>query len=661
MENSCSSSSCTSCGIESAACPAPDRNGQNVVSRARPPRRGVGGSSGGGPTSIPATQVVFANPNGSGGSAQSNKPTPPSAPTPAPPPPPQPKLVPQPAIIGTPSVSTDIATSKQPVPASTTNGGKGLVPGSPEYCAQFPETELCRQGKAPPPPSPATPIYCGDPGAHPELCTERPVSAPAPKPSGAIGAHSQRLPFFAPSGAALDLEQCLIDFVNMTPGRQITTIQASGPLGTYATSSDAIVGIRNGRFGAADSFVNFMRSFRSGSPEIAAFCAAVTNTIAPAGYVPQTGYHTPPFGSAPAWDARYSVPSPRLPAGQVQSGCISPPAGAVGQHSQRLPFHDRAMAPSGAIGAHSQRLPFFAPSGAALDHDGYLDLFVQLPADAQANVLSSLAFGQGEVRDPYAHFLAGLLRRGELMFNGEPVAELAVSHIKNFANRAQAPSARGLIDLAIMQEGTAYGFFAPSNNGFAPPGHAAPQANQPPPGFTPGQWGALLDRNPEVAARLWTEFQQRPSTFSQVSGSLLQAANVVLSQLNASRAAELEERRADFAHQQAMARIQIDRENAAAQRLAVQPQQPPAPPVEQPPAPPVQQPPAPPVQQPPAPPASMSTGTMAALGLGVVAIGGGGLYLATRKGGSRSARNNGFLDGLFGKSKGAKKPAKKAR
>ena len=812
MENSCSSSSCTSCGIESASCPAPDRGEKNVVSRARPPRRGVGGgSSGGGSSSIPATQVVFANPNGGGGGpsiSQNNQPAPP--PPPPPPPPPQPKLVPQPAVIGTPSVSSDIAASKQPAPATTANGGKGLVPGSPEYCAQFPETELCRQGKAPPPPSPATPIYCGDPGAHPELCTERPVGAPAPKPSGAIGAHSQRLPFFAPSGAAMSLEQCIIDFVNMTPGRQITTIQASGPLATYATSSDAIVGIRNGRFGAADSFVNFMRSFRSGSPEVAAFCAAVTNTIAPAGkpgayqsgttsvfsvygapagtavfqafhggvvapnggavsdgkvatiafdpyrpvaiyarspsgelrtafgaanaaiywsqmapidrrvafysgsgdeketvqstgfqnsavpslgekemyaasqegtfisptyaakgfkgagYVPQTGYHTPPFGSSPAWDARYSVPSPRLPAGQAQSGCISPPAGAVGQHSQRLPFYDRGIAPSGAIGAHSQRLPFFAPSGAAMDHDGYLDVFVQLPAEAQANVLTSLAFGQGEVRDPYAHFLAGLLRRGELMFNGEAVTDLAVSHIKNFANRAQAPSARGLIDLAIMQEGTAYGFVAPSNNGFAPAGNAAPQANQPPPGFTPEQWGALLAQNPEVAARLWTEFQQRPSTFSQVSGSIMQAANVVLSQLNASRAAALEERRADFAHQQAMARIQIDRENAAAARLAAQPQQPMmsiSAPLEQPPAaPPVQQPPAaPPVQQPPADPASMSTGTMAAIGLGVVAVGGGGLYLATRSRGSRSARSNGFLDGLFGKSKGGKKPSKKAR
>lgn len=741
-------------------------------------------------------------------------------------PPPAPKPVAQAAVTDTPTITSTITA---PAPASTANGGKGLVPGSPEYCAQFPETELCRQGKAPPPPSPATPIYCGDPGAHPELCTPRPVNAappPAPAPTSAIVSKG------APSAASSEtvkaagsvsgtLDECLADFANMTPERQIATIQASGPLGTYTTSSEAIVGIRAGRNGAASSFANFMRTFRMGSPEITAFCAAVNRAIAPSGRVDSTGFTIGQSASVAPWDARYSIPSSMMPAGQP-GGCIAPPApaGAAVQHGSQWwnnngypeqipgfapagalstkvafpnlatftvygapkgtvvfqPFHGGVVAPNDgavsngtsaairfdanrpaavyarspdgelrtAFGAPSaaiywsqmapvdrrvafhsgsgdeneamrgygfqnstvptlgekmiaasqegafisptfakmgfkdagnvlgynpmwwtqqglpEQIPGFAPAGAALDHDGYLDVFVQLPAEAQANVLTSLAFGQGEVRDPYAHFLAGLLRRGELMFNGEPVAELAVSHIKNFANRAQAPSARGLIDLAIMQEGTAYGFVAPSNNGFAPAGNAAPQANQPPPGFTPEQWGALLAQNPEVAARLWTEFQQRPSTFSQVSGSIMQAANVVLSQLNASRAAALEERRADFAHQQAMARIQIDRENAAAQRLATT-----AAPALDPGAvaaqiaaiTAAQQ----PQQQPPADTSGMSTGAMAALGLGVVAIGGGGLYLATRKGGSRSARSNGFLDGLFGKSKGGKKPTKKAR
>ena len=753
-------------------------------------------------------------------------------------PPPAPKPVVQAAVTDVPTIT---ASANTPAPATTANGGKGLVPGSPEYCAQFPETELCRQGKAPPPPSPATRIYCGDPGAHPELCTPRPVSTsqPAPAPTSAIvsksaapAASSETVK--AAGSVSGTLDECLIDFANMTPERQIATIQGSGPLATYTTSSEAIVGIRAGRNGAASSFANFMRTFRMGSPEITAFCASVNRAIAPSGRVDSTGFAIGQSASVAPWDARYSIPSSMMPAGSP-GGCIAPPApaGAAVQggaqwwnnngYAEQIPgFAPAGIAPAGffasprtllprdpftvngapdgthvyqmdrsgtsigggrdgfsrggsafvyfqrnepsavyarspsgelrvAFGAPNasihwsqmapvvasygearpayeagparrdpqvpnvaflnassadiknasqegtfisptyaakgfkgagsvlgynplwwtqqglpEQIPGFAPAGAVMDHDGYLDVFVQLPAEAQANVLTSLAFGQGEVRDPYAHFLAGLLRRGELMFNGEAVTDLAVSHIKNFANRAQAPSARGLIDLAIMQEGTAYGFVAPSNNGFAPAGNAAPQANQPPPGFTPEQWGALLAQNPEVAARLWTEFQQRPSTFSQVSGSIMQAANVVLSQLNASRAAALEERRADFAHQQAMARIQIDRENAAAARLAAQPQQPMmsiSAPLEQPPAaPPVQQPPAaPPVQQPPADPASMSTGTMAAIGLGVVAVGGGGLYLATRSRGSRSARSNGFLDGLFGKSKGGKKSSKKAR
>lgn len=741
------------------------------------------------PVNTPAPTQIVSKGNGEDVPVAARRPAPPAAP----------RMVPRVTVASNVGPVANIAAPlpASPLPASP---AKSLVPGSPEYCAQFPETELCRQGKIAPAPatSTATPIYCGDPGAHPELCNPRPVNAVTQPATPGEAIVSKAAPGAASaeavkaSGAVRQtLEGCLVDFLNMTPERQIATIQSSGPLGTYTTSSEAIVGIRAGRQEAARAFADFLRTFSEGSPEIVAFCAEVNLAIAPelnpAGFFtsarqlrerdpfrvigapdgttvvqygrdglslpyglvvsrggvaefwfrtnePPTVYATAPTGetrtafgapnasiqwsqmapvartadrrgyyevgsgdekktsrpeSYPArvspitgieampidgyqkapstlkgagriefpgfvvggsadtvqWDARYSIPSPMMPAGYV-GGCMTP-AGQVMQNGSR--FWQNS--------GFGQQIPGFSPAGAAVDHDGFLDLFVQLPADAQAAVLTSPAFGQGEIREPYAHFLAGLLRRGETMFNDVPVVDLAVSHIKNFASRAQAPTARALIDVAIRQEATSRGFVAPANNGFAPAGDPAPQANQPPPGFTSAQWGELLRTNPEVAQRMWTEYQQRPSTFSQVSGTILQGANLVLSQLNASRASSLEERRADYAHQQAMARIRIDSENAAAQRLANQSQPQmtmTAPLTVQQPAPP----PAPPAAPPPADQSAgrLSTSAMAAIGIGVVALGGGGIYLATRRGGSRSARSNGYFGKLFGgKSKSGKK------
>lgn len=272
--------------------------------------------------------------------------------------------------------------------------------------------------------------------------------------------------------------------------------------------------------------------------------------------------------------------------------------------------------------------------------DQGLALFLALPAQAQAAVLTSPAFGQPGARDDYAHFLANQLLGGAVSFNDVPIADLAVSHIKNYAPRASASAVRALIDIAVLQEATSWGIVAPTE--FAPSGNAAaPTAanpGDPPPGFTAPQWLALINSNPEVAARLRTEHQQRPSTFAQVATGLMEAANIALTAVQRHQLNSLAAQRLAQSHASAMARLDMERQNTTASLLLAQQAAapPPAPPVPSaadalasmqaqlaitPPS----APPAPP------PPQGMGTGTKVAIVAGLGAAVAGGVWWSRRR------------------------------
>ena len=205
-------------------------------------------------------------------------------------------------------------------------------------------------------------------------------------------------------------------------------------------------------------------------------------------------------------------------------------------------------------------------AAAVIDDRTARDLFVRLPPSAQSEVIRGIAF-KGQ---PYAQSLAVALDRGLYTVDTYPVPWLLFAWMDNeFApGSAQRTLFNYDTSLAARANGLLTGPAGDPPTTPAAPGAqgAAQMTGTPPPGFTPAQWQQLVATSPEVAARLLTEFQQRPSTFAQVSQTILQAADRVLQGIHQGAMDDLAAQRAQAEHRQAMAQIELQRQQALAQR-----------------------------------------------------------------------------------------------
>ncbi len=159
---------------------------------------------------------------------------------------------------------------------------------------------------------------------------------------------------------------------------------------------------------------------------------------------------------------------------------------------------------------------------------------------------------------------------------------------------------------------------------------ATPDATQIPPGFTAAQWADIVHNHPDVAAQLVTALANQPSTFTQVATQLLAATNTVLTGIHQGETDALAQQNAQYAHQQALAQIALQRDQAQAQRAqqALDPTLPAPAPA------PVQYVQAPPASTPPADDKGLSTGAMVGIGGGVLAVGVLGAVALSKRGGS---------------------------
>jgi hypothetical protein len=273
-------------------------------------------------------------------------------------------------------------------------------------------------------------------------------------------------------------------------------------------------------------------------------------------------------------------------------------------------------------------------SGPVLNDTDARAIFTHLSPASRVAVLRSLAF-RG---DAYVSSLANAIAQGRVEVDGFPIDTLLFAHVDRVypaRNDAHRVLFAYNVGLAGRNEGI---LVTPSGD----PPAATPPATPTPPvppadflaaaGINADQWAQILQRSPETAAQMWTEYQRRPSTFSAVSRLILDAADVVLRGLHQSATDQLASQQAQYAHQQAMAQSAVQQAQASAtaaqQLLGLTAPQP---------APAVQTYVAPIVATPTTPvvPAqtqssSMSTGTMAAIGGAVLVAGGGIAYVATR-------------------------------
>ena len=474
------------------------------------------------------------------------------------------------------------------------------------------------------------------------------------------------------AGAVASPDACYRTYLQLPPELQARIITA-GTLGRYGFAQAVARDIRTGSTTAAKTGADWLfTTFPRDALPVAEFCTAVAYAgPAPAGYAARPA----PLAVAPA----------QLYAGDPwmtrAAGALAPPAAVAVMQS-----------PDGWTRAgFSPDVFAFAPAGgfAIIDDGTAQQVFALLPPAAQIEVLRGAAFA-GEA---YPAALADVLARGASLVDGVPVADLLAAHMGarypedsprrvlfrfavqdaqratrpagNVESRPGATTTTTPAPSSVVRTttatptttirtgggdnksgGTAQTITAatPGAAGGSGAGASAAGASSEflaAAGLNSAQWAAIMRDRPEVGAQLLREYQNRPNTFAQVAGTVLQAVNAIILGVHQGAVDDLAATNASYAHQQAMAQLALQRDqnqqqsaialaNAQAQQAAAAAQQALVPGQIAPPAPIVYQQPAPPApQQQPA--TGMGTGTMVALGVGFLALLGGGAYFFTRK------------------------------
>lgn len=427
------------------------------------------------------------------------------------------------------------------------------TPARPSYCDNpaVANTELCRQG------APTLSDYCAqrlvalgslDALRLDELCTaevERatgtgipgtPVVAPIPSgpltivpapalvataPAATVSAAASKVaPAGAPALSVDTIAQCMQQFLGFSPAQQRAVVLA-GRFGNYGMARTIAVDLQNGVSDAAPTFVRWLNtSFQASDPAVMDFCDAVR---------------------------------------AVRHGAPVAPAG------------DPIDAGEGII---MQGAPYAqsVPVDPILDEPTAWKLFWGMPVAAQADILAR-AFG----RMSYPASLAVALRQGRVMLDGAPILSLFYTWAARLPPGAPE---RTLFRVDVQQMAERLGWQTrpagdPPDMTFGEDERAAVDAlarqqgaapTEVPPGFTPQSWAALQERNPEQAARLWQAWQSRPSTYAQVSQTILQAGDRVIQGIQAQNTADLARATLDAQHRQALAQIALQAEQARAQR-----------------------------------------------------------------------------------------------
>ena len=421
-----------------------------------------------------------------------------------------------------------------------------------------------------------------------------------------------------PAGALASADDCYRAFMGLPPDKQAAILTA-GILGRYGMCHAVARDVLSFAPGAARAGADWLfTSFPRNSPEIAQFCSGV-QFIAPA-----SGYYAAPAGAPSAYNLVANGNSDRWT-----------PAFKAG----RAEFMQRHFNAAGEI--------------ALIDYPAAQQLFAVLPTAAQIDVLSGSAFE----RDPYAPVLAHALEIGQAAIDGVSIADLLAGHMAQFT--VDDPRLV-LFRLAVQDAQRNPAVMAPAGMIFrtrsagdvtpprtaataatpaATPPTAAPSEFLAAMGITPAQWSSMLAAHPDTAAQLFREFQTRPSTFQQVSQAALTAIGVIITGVHQGRVDDLAATSAAYQHQEAMANIAYQREQAAqaaeiSRINAASAQQQPAPAPA--PAPvmmqqyPLTQP-APQQQQQGSASSGLSTATMAYIALAVAAVGGGAYFFMRRK------------------------------
>lgn len=196
-----------------------------------------------------------------------------------------------------------------------------------------------------------------------------------------------------------------------------------------------------------------------------------------------------------------------------------------------------------------------------------LRLVSALPLDEVVRVMQGPAFRN----DPYVARLAAALLGGVFDIEGFPVIDLFIANAKNTVVRGSMQQA--IFDADVLTRARAVGLVS------APSGDVAPRfaPSGIPAGFTGETWARLLATNPAVAAQIQASDDRRaeaeaarPTTAQVVQGTVTSLANSTVSAINNQNTAALNRQQADYQNQQAMARIRLEADQAAAQRaLAV--------------------------------------------------------------------------------------------
>lgn len=496
------------------------------------------------------------------------------------------------------------------------------------------------------------------------------------RPDGTVSTMLSELSAATPSidavkaaGALPSPDDCYRTYLQLPPELQARII-TTGTLGRYGFAQAVARDIRTGSTTAAKTGADWLfTTFPRNALPVAEFCAAVSYAgPAPAGYAARPS----PLFVAPA----------QLYAGDPwmtrASGALAPPA-AVAVMQGPDGWSPRGFTPD--LFAFAT-----APAGgfALIDDTTAQQVFALLSPAAQQEVLRSAFAGEA-----YPSALADVLARGATHVDGIPVADLLIAHMGarypedsprrvlfrlavqdaqratrpagNVESRpgATTPAPGAVVRTATVQSG---GGGANKAGGTAQtitaatPGTASSTAASASgatseflaaAGLNSAQWAAIMRDRPEVGAQLLREYQNRPNTFAQVAGTVLQAVNAIILGVHQGAVDDLAATNAAYAHQQALAQLALQRDQnaqqtaialanaqaqqaaAAQQALAAAPAQP-APIVYQQPAP------QPPAVTPPQP-QGMGTGTMVAIGVGVLALVGGGAYLLT----TRKRKSNG--------------------
>jgi hypothetical protein len=208
--------------------------------------------------------------------------------------------------------------------------------------------------------------------------------------------------------------------------------------------------------------------------------------------------------------------------------------------------------------------PSGAPSASGADT---MRLISALPLDEVVRVMQGPAFRT----DPYVARLAAALLAGTFDLDGFPIVDLFIANAKNTVVRGSVQQA--ILDADVLTRARAVGLV------LAPSGSVAPRfaPSGIPAGFTGATWAQLLATNPAVAAQIQASDDRRaeaeaarPTTAQTIQNTVTGVANTAVTAINNQNTAALQRQQADYQNQQAMARIRLEADQAAAQRaLAV--------------------------------------------------------------------------------------------